>query len=473
MSLPSMPWKRIFEAAPGGIVIVDRAGRILAANAQAESMFGYAPKELLDKPVHVLVPERSRQRHERDCARYFASSQAMPVRRVQTEIKGRRRDGSQFAADISLSRVQTEKGPIALTFIQDITDRKRIEAALGVRARQQETVAQLGQHALAGTTLSTLMEQAVASVAETLGLEYCKILELLPDGKALLLRAGVGWKEGLVGRATVGTETDSQAGYTLLSDTPVIVEDLRGEARFTGPPLLFEHGVVSGMSVIIQGKERPFGVLGAHTIRKRAFTKDDINFLQAVANVVGLAVERKQAEEMIEHMAYHDLLTDLPNRRLFRDRLEQAMAHARRDRRIVAVLYADLDRFKHINDTLGHDIGDLLLQAVARRMTDSVRGADTVARVGGDEFTIILADLARAQDAGHVARKLLRQLSKPFLLRGHEILTSACIGISVYPVNGESAEVLLVRADMALRGARGKRRNNYQFFAAERQADVS
>ncbi len=150
-----------------------------------------------------------------------------------------------------------------------------------------------------GTNLTTLMDMAVEVVAETLGVEYCKVLELLPDGNTLLMRSGVGWKDGVVGQATVNTGTDSQAGYTLVSTAPVIVDDLRTETRFTGPQLLLEHGVVSGLSVIIHGHDGPFGVLGAHSTQRRSFAKNDINFLQAVANVLAEASGRRQAEETL------------------------------------------------------------------------------------------------------------------------------------------------------------------------------
>jgi PAS domain S-box-containing protein len=136
-------------------------------------------------------------------------------------------------------------------------------------------------------------------VARTLSVEFCKILERLPEGKDLLLRSGVGWKPGLVGNATVSCGLNSQAGYTLLSAAPVLVEDLASEARFNGPALLRDHGVVSGISVIIPGRDDPFGVIGAHTTRRRAFNTDDIHFLEAVANVLSQAIERKRSEEEI------------------------------------------------------------------------------------------------------------------------------------------------------------------------------
>ena len=180
----------------------------------------------------------------------------------------------------------------------------RSERELGARARQQEAVAELGQRAVGNADLRTLMEEAVASVAEELEGEYAKVLELLPGDEELLMRVGVGWKEGFVGRARVGAGPDTQAGYTLLRNEPVLVENLRAEERFRGHRLLHEHGVVSGMTVIINpGGEQPFGILGAHTWERRAFTEDDANFLRAVANVLAAVIERERAEEKQRFLA--------------------------------------------------------------------------------------------------------------------------------------------------------------------------
>lgn len=168
------------------------------------------------------------------------------------------------------------------------------------RMYQPGVVAKLGQRALAGLGFAALLDEAVALVAHTLDVEYCKVLELLPDGQALVLRAGVGWQAGLVGSTTVEAGSASQAGYTLLTSAPVIVEELRTETRFSGPPLLHEHGVVSGMSVIIPGMPRPFGVLGAHTTRRRVFTQDAVHFLQATANILAQAIENARLFEELE-----------------------------------------------------------------------------------------------------------------------------------------------------------------------------
>jgi PAS domain S-box-containing protein len=170
-------------------------------------------------------------------------------------------------------------------------------AELHVRARQQAAIADMGHRALQGISLPVLFDAVVDLVARTLDVEFSKVQELLPDCKALILQAGVGWSEGLVGHAMVEAGPQSQSGWTLVSDRAVVVRNLAEETRFTPSPLLVEHGIVSGLSVIIPGKERPFGVLGAHTAQARSFTGDDVNFLEAVANILAAAIERRRTEE--------------------------------------------------------------------------------------------------------------------------------------------------------------------------------
>lgn len=174
---------------------------------------------------------------------------------------------------------------------------KRAGEELHVRARQQTAIAEFGQYALSHKDLSEVMNRAVAVVARTLNVRYCKVLELLPDRRALIVRAGIGWKPGYVGHATVESGRRSQAGYTLLSDHPVIVEDFHTETRFLAPPLLEEHDVVSGISVIISTNQEPFGVLGAHHTAPRKFSELDANFLTVIANSLAAAIVRTREED--------------------------------------------------------------------------------------------------------------------------------------------------------------------------------
>ncbi|MCM8599175.1 MAG: diguanylate cyclase [Candidatus Accumulibacter sp.] len=175
--------------------------------------------------------------------------------------------------------------------------------------------------------------------------------------------------------------------------------------------------------------------------------------------------ERKASEARVQHLAHHDQLTDLPNRALLTDRLFQALAQARRDRQTLALMFLDLDRLKPVNDTLGHDVGDLLLKEVALRLRACVpRDSDTVSRLGGDEFVILLAQIERAADAVLVARKLLTALSHPFVIGPYDVRISGSIGIAVYPQHGGDVNGLLKNADTAMYYAKQAGRNCYRFF---------
>lgn len=187
--------------------------------------------------------------------------------------------------------------------------------------------------------------------------------------------------------------------------------------------------------------------------------------------------ERKRFERETHRLAYFDSVTGLPNRRLFKDRLAQSLSYARRYKTKFATMFVDLDRFKLINDTLGHNIGDMLLKSVADRLTESVRYSDSigrmvkqdmrhdVARLGGDEFTVLLTKVQDVQDAAKIARRMLESLARPFLINGRELFVTASIGIANYPADGDSIEQLLECADSAMYHAKKQGRNNYQFYS--------
>ena len=180
--------------------------------------------------------------------------------------------------------------------------------------------------------------------------------------------------------------------------------------------------------------------------------------------------ERKIAEETISFQALHDHLTQLPNRRLFKDRLELSMTQSKRHGGLVGVMFIDLDRFKLVNDTHGHAEGDELLKCVAQRLRNCVRAGDTLARQGGDEFTVLLPDLYHVEDAGIIAEKIQDELKVPFIVRGQEFRATASIGIAVYPRDGDNADILLKNADIAMYKVKASGKNDYMFFTAEMNA---
>ncbi|MDQ4001529.1 MAG: PAS domain S-box protein [Actinomycetota bacterium] len=287
--------RSIIEGVNDAIFAKDIRGRYLMINSAWASILGKPKKEILGKvDSEILPPEVARRFMEFDHLVMAAGENRTFEEEVPTA-------GGMCTFLTTKAPYRDSQGEMAgvIGIAHDITERKRAEAEIEARSRQQAVVAEISMRALADTNLSVLMNEAVSLIARTLDCEYCELLELLPDGNELLLAAGVGWKEGLVGNATVGAGLDSQAGYTLLSDEPVIVEDLRKESRFSGSPLLNEHGVVSGMSVLVPGEGGAFGVLGVHTTEPRTFSRDDVNFLQAVANALAAAVGRRSAEETL------------------------------------------------------------------------------------------------------------------------------------------------------------------------------
>jgi diguanylate cyclase (GGDEF)-like protein len=181
-------------------------------------------------------------------------------------------------------------------------------------------------------------------------------------------------------------------------------------------------------------------------------------------HIVNNEKKRREAEEVMQHMAYHDTLTGLPNRKLFFDRLTMAMAQADRDKENVAIVVFDLDRFKDVNDTYGHDVGDLLLKAYTERLTGVLRKTDTIARFGGDEFVLILPKFKDVHGVSTAADKIIGTCQKPFTLNGHSLCATMSMGISIYPDDGRDADTLLKNADIALYEAKEAGRNRYQFY---------
>lgn len=294
-------YRDLFECNPHPMWVYDAATlAFLAVNDAAISRYGFSRDEFLAMTILDIRPDE-----DRDRLREW-TSEPLGTLKLSGLWRHRWKDGTVRTVEISSHEFTFAERGARLVVANDVTERlaaleelKRSEAESAARAGQQAVIAELGRLALSGVSLSALLDRAVQRAAEVLDVEFCKVLELLPDRSAVLLRAGVGWRAGLVGAATADIGPHSQAGYTLQSRGAVVVEDLRTETRFSGPPLLVEHGVVSGMSVVIGDVAAPYGVLGVHAAQPRAFSVHDVHFLESVANLLADAVERHAAERAL------------------------------------------------------------------------------------------------------------------------------------------------------------------------------
>ena len=293
----------VFDAFGVGIYCVDLDGRFTYVNPAGQALLGWGAEELLGRLVHDTI------HHSHPDGSLFARGDCPLYRALELGTAGQelddlfwRKDGSplEVAQTIAPLHENDERVGAIVVFI-DVRQRRRDTELLRSRAAQQSALAQLGLLALGGGSLQALLEKATVLVAETLDVDLTGALELDPDAHCLRLRAGVGFRTGRVGTATVETGRGSLAGFTVARDEPVVVEDLRTERRFRPPPLMVEHGIVSALGVVIHSRNDlqgtvPWGVLGAHTCSPRTFTEEDINFLHTVANTLGLAIERNDAE---------------------------------------------------------------------------------------------------------------------------------------------------------------------------------
>ncbi len=216
--------------------------------------------------------------------------------------------------------------------------------------------------------------------------------------------------------------------------------------------------------------DQPVGLFVLYASEPNFFDREEIKLLTELTANVSYALEYIEKEDKLNHLAYHDALTGLPSRTLFQDRLAQALTNSHRHGNRLGVLFIDLDNFKNINDSLGHHAGDILLKQVAARFSTCMREGDTVARLGGDEFVVILGSIASEDDAWMVSQKILKLMTKPITIEGHELIVTCSIGIALYPKDGEDVKTLLQSADGALYLAKSKGRNNAQFCTAEMNA---
>jgi diguanylate cyclase (GGDEF)-like protein/PAS domain S-box-containing protein len=453
-------FRRGFADSPIGMAIISSDWRWLEVNDALCRTLGRTREQLIGHtPAEATHPDDvALSREVVDRARGGAGHQDFVKRYV-------RPDGEVVWAAVESLFVPGKRGEgWFYAHIQDITAQREAQEAVARQTRQQAAVAELGRFALEEQDLEAMMDRVARTVAATLDVDLCEVFEVTPRGSALRLVAGVGFPEGQVRRALVPVGPETQVGYTVSAQLPVVTTDIASEPRFAFGAALADVGAASGMTVAIAARGEVWGVLGAHARTPRRFAADEADFLGAVGHVVSSAVDRSLVEAEVRHRALHDPLTSLPNRALALDRLEGALARRRRDGRAVAVLLADLDQFKVVNDSLGHAAGDELLVTLAPRLHDAVRPSDTVARLGGDEFLVVCEQLDGAHEAIRVAERVAQAINQPIVLATGEHFITASIGIAVAESADALPEDLLRDADAAMYRAKERGRGRYELF---------
>jgi diguanylate cyclase (GGDEF)-like protein/PAS domain S-box-containing protein len=419
LSISEERYRIVAEAASDAILAIDQDSRIVYANPAASQIFGFELDELLGSDLTMLMPELQRHRHREALARYIATGKRQ---RAWTgiEFTGMHREGRHLALEVSFGEYRQNGAHRFIGIVRDISVRKAAEQSQRLLAAIVESSddAIIGK-ALDGTVLSwnRAAEQIYGfSADEMIGKPITRLIpEERSDEFAAILAAIV------------------RGEHVRHHETERLRKDgSRVPISLTISPIRASNGAVVGASAISR----------------------DIS-------------ERKTAEQRIHYLAQHDALTGLPNRMLCEDRIEQAITQAHRIGGQVAILFLDLDGFKHINDSLGHQVGDQVLQETAQRLQQCLRGGDSVARLGGDEFIITLPAISDGGDAMPVADKVLQALREPVRIGMHELHVSGSIGISLYPADGGDAATLMRAADSAMYHAKAMGRDHYQFFTTE------
>jgi diguanylate cyclase (GGDEF)-like protein/PAS domain S-box-containing protein len=459
------------EVSPDPLIVVDRLGCIVAINGEAEHKFGYRSEELQGHAITDLVPEGLVDRLGDDPLVAAEDTLARQMG-VGLELHALARNGDAFPVEVMLSR-PTAVGHVVIT-MRDITIRRQMEAELiaGLAADGEASTATLPG------AMAELRRQAVErrNMEDALFVEHERAsatLNAISDAVCCVDRnARITYLNRIAEDMTGWTSAEARGRP--VADVLVLID------HETRQPLL--PSVVEASAAADRPARRE-----ALVVRRDGFELPVEETLAPLQDRGGQAdgavivfrdtrAARSLAQDMA-HSARHDVLTGLPNRVLFNDRVNQAIAQAPRRSKKVALLFIDLDGFKHVNDSLGHAVGDKLLQSMAKRLVACVRVADTVCRLGGDEFVILLSEVDRADDVAQLAGRVLRAVADAHMVDDHEIRLGASIGISVYPDDGGNAEMLIHDADMAMYQAKESGRHCYRFFtpqmnerAAERQA---
>lgn len=425
-----------FDMAPLGIAYLTLDGHFLRTNRKFTDILGYGPGMLAERHFTSVTPVE-------DAARTARELSALLLKTVGAVCTFENRylcaDGTPIWAGLNITLMQDQIGApkYFITVIEDITERKQAETNL----RESERFAQATMDALAT--------------------HICVV-----DASGIILAVNQAWRN--FGRCNGAEMGGIAEGVNYLH----VCDNASGESAHTAAL------VAQGIREVLAGSRTEYEVeypCSSKSVQRWFLLKvtrfPDNGPMRAVITHLDIT-EREHAAARLLHLAYHDVLTALPNRMLFEDRLNQAITHAERSGRSVAVLFLDVDRFKLVNDTLGHAAGDRLLQEVSRRLSLCLRSGDTIGRVGGDEFLVILDNLLRDEDSALVAHKLMVALEQPMQLDGMETFVTVSVGIALYPRDGITSELLIKNADTAMYAAKELGRNNFQYYYGEMHAST-
>lgn len=429
----------ILDLLPMAAAVLDGRGRVLAENAAWQEIEPAVPSFVL---------------HASDLT--YSTS----LRERWFEVRVR-----QVPSDADLLLVTYSDISERRKTAQDASARQKQQAGSERQALQHQLLARFGQFALESPPLPEVVAEAVEVVRLGLGADLCRVLETTEDDRTLIHVAGCGWSEDSLQSREFDAVLETEDRFVLGARESLVVADYAVQTRVKASPIQRLHAVRSSAEALISGiRAGTYGMIGAYAREPGHFDHVSADFIQSVANTLTAFIERKTTEERLAYMAQFDALTGLPNRTLYLDRLAHSLTEASRDKLPVGVLFVDVDRFKGVNDTLGHAVGDQLLVEIAARLSSIVRPTDSVGRLSGDEFAVALAHLAHAEDAGIVAQKIVASLSEPFTVNGSSVYVSASVGISIYPSDGAEPDVLLKNADAAMYRAKEAGRSTYQFF---------
>ncbi len=464
------------NSVPDGLILCNPDREIVRCNPGVTRIFGYAPEELQGRKTVVLYA--SEEEHERQGRLRFnrgAEENLQPY-----VVSYARKDGSRFSGETLGTVIKSPAGEVLgyLGAIRDITVRRQAEEALQRELDINRSIAELSRLLLSPSTAEEISLAILEKAKILTGSRHGFVGHVDPVSGHLVcptMSHEVWEGEPLPAKDVVFSSFSGLWGVVLRERRPLLSNQPQQHPHSSGVP----EGHVPirrFLGVPAVDEDACLGVLILANAETEYQEKDQ-ELLERLAAIYALALKNKwsaeaisQNEDRFKHLAHHDSLTQLPNRLLFNDRLYHAMSKARRSGRQAALLFFDLDRFKIINDSLGHEIGDQVLKAVAQRLQGLVRASDTVARFGGDEFVILLEEVQDAASVATFANKVLVALAAPLEVKGHELFVTTSIGISLFPNDGEDGEALIKSADVAMFRAKEKGRNLFQFYTADMNA---